>query len=242
MKIQAKKMINWAALLLLPALLFSSCDETGYSSSDCPASERRSFSVSGFTRVDAGENFRLLIQPGEAFSFTAEGCTRDLDDLDLDVRNGELEIRYNRYRNNRRRVDITITMPELDGFNISGAADANVLPFGAHQEFRADVSGAAEVSFSCEAENLKINLSGAAELKLTGAAENMEVQLSGNPRLKAYTLPARAASIEASGTSKAWILASENLTVDASGACRIYYKGSPSTDIRLSGASKVIHE
>lgn len=242
MKDQTRKMMNWAALLLLPALLFSSCDEAGYSSSDCPASERRSFSVSDFTRVDAGENFRLLILPGEDFSMTAEGCSRDLDELELDVRNGELEIRYNRNRNNRRRVDITITMPELDGFHISGAADAAIQRFGAHQEFRATVSGAAEASFSGDVENLDVNLSGTAKLELKGTAGNMDVQLSGNPRLEAYDLPARAVDIEASGTSKAWIRVSENLSVDASGACRIYYKGSPSTDFRLSGTSKVVHE
>ena len=235
-------MMNWAAVLLLPALLFSSCDESGYSSSNCPASEQRSFSVSGFTKVDAGENFRLLIQPGETFSLTAEGCTRDLDDLDLDVSGGELEIRYNRNRNNRRRVDIAITMPALDGFNISGAAEADVRRFGAHDEFYATVSGAAEASFSGDIERLDVNLSGTAKLELTGTANNMEVQLSGNPRLEAYSLPARVVDIGASGASKAWVRVSDHLKVDASGSCHIYYKGDPSTDIRLSGASKVLHE
>ena len=242
MKDQVRKLMNCAALFLLPALLFSSCDETTYSSSDCPASERRSFSVSGFSRVDAGENFRLQIQPGESFSFTAEGCVRDLDELELDVHNGELEIRYGRNRNNRRRVDITITMPELDGFNISGAAQANVQRFGVHDEFRATVSGAAEVSFNGDMERLDVNLSGIAKLKLSGFADNMEVELSGNPRLEAYNLPARVVDIDASGTSKAWIRVSESLRVDASGACHIYYKGGPSTDIRLSGTSKVVQE
>ncbi|MCB0559002.1 MAG: DUF2807 domain-containing protein [Lewinellaceae bacterium] len=242
MKDQVRKMMNWAAILLLPALLFSSCEDASYSSSSCPASEQRSFNVSGFTRVDAGENFRLQIQPGETFSLTAEGCTRDLDELELDLHNGELEIRYDRNRNNRRQVDITITMPALDGFNISGVAEANVLRFGAHDDFHATVSGAAEASFSGDMEQLTVNLSGTAKLKLNGTTDNLEVQLSGNPRLEAYNLPAKVADIEASGAAKAWVLASESLRVDASGNCRIYYKGNPSTDIRLSGASEVVHE
>ena len=242
MKDQVRKMMNWTAVLLLPALLFSSCDEAGYSSSDCPASEQRTFSVSGFTRVDAGENFRLQIQPGETFSLAAEGCTRELDELELDVHNGELEIRYNRNRNNRRRVDITITMPALDGFNISGAAEAQVLRFGAHDEFHATVSGAAEASFSGDMGQLAVDLSGTAKLKLNGTADNLEAQLSGNPRLEAYGLPAKVVAIEASGAGKAWVLVSESLRVDASGSCHIYYKGSPSTDIQLSGASEVVHE
>ena len=241
MKRQFKSTSNWLALLLLPALLFSSCDEGSYTA-DCPASDQRSFSVSGFTKVDAGENFRLLIQPGESFSVSAEGCSRELNELELDVRGQELEIRYNRHRNNRRRVDITITMPQLDGFDISGAARANVLRFGAHDEFSASVSGAAEASFTGDVERLDVNLSGTAELELKGTADGMDAQLSGNARLKAYDMPAREVSIDASGASKAWVRASESLRVDASGSADIFYKGNPSTDIRLSGASKVVRE
>ena len=59
---------------------------------------------------------------------------------------------------------------------------------------------------------------------------------------EAYSLPARAVDIGASGASKAWVRVSDHLKVDASGSCHIYYKGDPSTDIRLSGASKVLHE
>lgn len=236
MKTHLKNTLNGIALMLLSILTFSSCDTN---QRECPASEVRTFSLSGFNQVDAGENFRITLRQGDEFSIRAEGCTNDLEDLKMEIEGNELAISYRKWYKNRKRMDLDITMPELKGFSFSGAAKATVLSFDETPFIKADLSGAAEATFTGFMEQVDIELSGASDFDLGGAANKMVANLSGSSRLRAYDCAAKIAEVDASGGSKAWVFVEENLKANATGGSNIYYKGNPTTDIQQSGGGKV---
>lgn len=239
MKTQLKNALNLMALLLLATTTLSSCD----SDRECPAPEVRTFDISGFTQVDAGENFRITLRQGNSFSVRAEGCSDDLDDLVMEVEGDELDIRYRKWYKNRNLVEIEIEMPELTGFSFSGAAKATVLPFDETPFIEVGLSGAAKATFSGQMEQASIDMSGASEFELGGSAGKLFAELSGSSRLRAYDCQVQTADVEASGGSKAWLAVEESLSADVSGGSRVYYKGNPANiDINESGGGKVVRE
>ena len=236
MKTHLKNTLNGMALMLLTVVTFSSCDSN---QQECPAPDVRTFNQAGFTKVDAGENFKLTLRQSDVFSIRAEGCTDHLDDLVVERKGDELVIRYRNWDQHRNLVELDITMPELEGFTFSGAAKANVLSFDETPFISAELSGAAEATFSGFMEQIDIELSGASELDLGGAADKMVAKLSGSSRLRAYDCAAKIADLDASGGSKAWVLVEESLEANATGGSHIYYKGNPATEIHQSGGGKV---
>ena len=101
-------MKNWILISAL-ALLLASCDKE---KQECPGSTEKTFAITGFTKIKAGDAHHVTVTKGNEFSIKANGCTSDLNDLELSLdANHILDIKYKNHKSNRYRVDFTITMP-----------------------------------------------------------------------------------------------------------------------------------
>jgi len=212
---------------------------------ECPGATQRSYPLTGFNRVSAGETFHVQIEKGNDFEVVASGCSSDLDDLLLEVNNlGVLEIRYNRYRANRYRVDLRIKMPALLTIIASGASDFTIQGFqGQANVIRTVLSGVATCELMGAAFNTSFDLSGNSKLTVTGQTESLYGNVAGESRLHAYDLIATEVDIAVSATAKAWVFPQQELYVLASGDSRVYYKGDPATrSFQVTGTSRVIRE
>lgn len=231
---------NWL-FYLLGMLLLAACEKQPQ---QCNTPSEAIYNYSNFTKVDAGETFKINITKDAAFSIKAKGCANDLAHLDISVVNGFLKIKYNTYNSNRNQVEIDITMPSLLQLNLSGAARCTATGFQ-HQTManRAVISGVAEYTLHGAALNTYIDASGTAKLTVTGSTESLAGNLSGASQLQAYNLQSKEADIATSGTAKAYVQVQQMFFAQATGASRIYYKGNPTVkEIETSGTAKVIQE
>ncbi|GAB3768407.1 hypothetical protein GCM10028818_02730 [Spirosoma horti] len=204
--------------------------------------DTRTYAFTGFDQVDMGSAFHITVQQGAAFGVTVEGDRRNLDDLDVYVRNGTL---YAQYRISRRREyssSFTITMPTVRRVNFSGASQSTVSGFSNLNELDVTLSGASESQITTQASRVNLVLSGASVLRLTGQGSALTSDLSGASLLQAFGYPVDQAGVEASGASKATINVRASLVVKASGASAIRYQGTPTVKQQLSGASSVQKE
>lgn len=204
--------------------------------------DKQVYAFTDFNRLDMGSAFIISVEQGSTFSVKAEGDRRNLDDLDVYVRNGTL---YARYRNSRQRsyeTSFTITMPTLRGVAFSGASRSTVTGFTNLNELAIDLSGASESQITTQANRSAIQLSGASTLRLTGTGTVLTADLSGASLLQAFDYPVIESGIEASGASKANIRVAARLVATASGASTIRYRGTPVVEKRVSGASMVSGE
>lgn len=223
-------------LFLLAALLITalSCQVT--------AQETRKFSVSGFTRLSMGNAFKIDVKQGNSYSVTATGRAEDLDDIESSVKGGELRLGYknHNWNKNRKTVEVSITMPSLDGVDFSGASKANVARFSGVKSMDIEVSGASQVTMSLASPKVSVDLSGASSLALSGEGDVLTGEVSGASSLKGRDFSAKTVNIDASGASSAAVLASNTVNAEASGASSIRYSGS-ARDIHssTSGASSV---
>lgn len=198
----------------------------------------RTYDFRNFDELEMSHAFRVHVHAGSAFSVSATGELNDLDDLNIFVQDGKLVVRYNNsWKNNRRRMDIDITMPVLESVDFSGAVNANVEGFGNVPKLEFELSGASRCDFDGTAQSLEFDLSGASELNLFGNAKYLDGELSGASKLNAFDLSAEESDLDLSGASSARVWITKFLDVDASGASSVRYKGNPGIKQKLSGGS-----
>lgn len=229
-------------LAAITAILFTACDKE---KRECPAATEKTYTLNGFTKVKAGEAFKIAVVKGADFNIKASGCSNDLADLEVAViTGGFLDIKYKTFRNDRFRVDLTITLPTLTAIHLSGAADATVTGFsGQNLVTRYILSGNATVVSTGTGINAQTEMSGTSSLVINGNTESLYGTISGNARLNAYDLAATEVDISVSGTSKAWVKPVQAIYAEASGEARVYYKGNPpTTAFSTSGNGRIIKE
>ncbi|TDB64135.1 head GIN domain-containing protein [Arundinibacter roseus] len=202
----------------------------------------RTLKVSDFSKLSMGSAFRVDVKKGSSYKVTVAGRSEDLNDLEHSVSRGVFQLGYknNGWKKNRERVDVTITMPALDGVDFSGASIVRVNGFEGGRAMAIEVSGASKVEMNFSASKVTVDLSGASKLMLIGKADILNGDLSGASQFNGKDFPVKEANLEASGASSASVVANSTLTADASGASKISYAGS-ARDVRSSssGASSI---
>ena len=205
-----------------------------------------SINLKDFDKLEIGNAFVIEVTKASSFSIKAKGDKENLDELESNVKNGELHIKYkgNSWKRNKNgAVYLYITMPELQGVTFSGATKSTIEGFSVKGTFSLSLSGASESKISLKADNTNISLSGASIVRIFGGNTNkMNVDISGSSSLNAYEYEAQSANVESSGASSVKISVSSSLNAEASGASNIKYRGNPNVNSDTSGASRISKE
>ena len=200
----------------------------------------KTFSASGFDRLELGSGFDITVRQGTAFSIEAKGDQRNLDDLEVETRNATLTVKYRTHKNRKHTTSFTITRPGLRGVNFSGGSHSTVTGFTNLTDFDAELSGGSQGKWSLKATRTTIDLSGGSHLQLDGLATTLTASTSGASKFEGFNYVVDEASVVASGASKAQVTVNKSLTAEASGASNISYKGNPANlNQNSSGGSTV---
>ncbi len=207
--------------------------------------QARVLDVRNFSSIEAGDAFNIEITQDENFYVAVSGDDRDLDDLEVRVKNDKLIIDidnlFRRRIRNNKGIRIKITMPKLTELDISGATTVIADGFET-DDLEIDLGGSASLTMDVKAENMEVELSGSSDLDLTGSGERIVIDMSGASSLSAYDFDAQDMEIETSGASSAEVSVSDELDTNSSGASSIHYKGTPTLHPSTSGASSLTQE
>lgn len=197
--------------------------------------------LAGFTAVDLQNAFEADITQAESFSVSIRVDDNILELLDVTKVGDTLRVRLK--PGTRLRGDVTleatITMPDLKGLSLGGAAKASVSGFRATGQLEIDLSGASEVEGDLEAGNISIEASGASRVTLEGSATEATIGGSGASKLELADFALDTAEVRLSGASEATVNVSDRIErVDVSGASRLRYLGDPTLgSVNVSGVS-----
>lgn len=181
------------------------------------AQESREYDLEPFTQIDASiVRLEVTVGPAQSVSIVAE--RGDLDDLDVYVRGGELNIEPKRRINfgRNKRFAATITVPSLEGLDLSAGADAHVT--------------------GVDADEFMVDLSSGAQAEITGSCRELEVDISSGARIRARNFICAEAIADASSGATGDIHASEAVNADASSGGRLRVYGGP-TRVRVDTSS-----
>ena len=206
-------------LIFTPNCTFSGFDNiTGIKGSGTSKTEQRN--VTGFKRVDAGGAINVEVDAQKDFSVNVEADDNLLQYIKTEVNGDTLKIYSEGRISPSAKLNVKISMPEIEGINLSGASDGRIS--------------------NVKADELELKVSGASEVSINGEAKTLEADASGASTINAENLKVEDANVEASGASKAMVSATNNLEADASGASKISYTGEPKNiKQNSSGASSI---
>ena len=95
------------------------------------ASVREKRNVRGFSRISYAVAGNLTIRIGPEFSVVLEGNDDDVDKVLTEVSGDRLIIKHETFRfrfsDMNDRVDVYITLPELEGLGVSGSGRAEIV-------------------------------------------------------------------------------------------------------------------
>jgi len=237
-----KKIIApWQSLLLLIILVIAaSCQKQNAVS---PEKKEKQFDLSGFNKIIAGENFTVSVIKSKSYSIIATGAQEDLEDLGLTVNEGQLNIKYKRFKLTREKINFEIAIPAIEVLQLSAAAKGSINGFQEQQSnMHAILSGVSIADLSGIGMRVIINVSGNSTLSLSGNTESLQGTLSGSSQLHAYGLNAKEANVRAIENAKAYIIPTDVLFANVSGNGQIFYKGDPSIHLDINDNGQVIRD
>ncbi len=223
--------------------------------------QTREYDISDFSGVDIGSAFKVELTPSDKYSVaitTGENVFKYIS-VDKSGDTLKIEVKGLRWPFVNTKLEAKITLPELQGLNLSGAAQGNAKGFKSSQEFnlvlsgaatldldmeagkfRSEISGASKLTGSLKASSSSIELSGASYIKLEGSGGNMTLSASGASNAELASFIANDADIELSGASRGSLEINGKMDVSLSGASSFEYGGSPTLgNLDVTGASQI---
>ncbi len=194
--------------------------------------------VDAFSRVHLKGVGKLIIKQSAEQKVEVEAEDYVLNRICTDVVDGRLVIDIGRDWVERisagldflgaNRIIINITVPQLDGLEISGAGDIEVGEFKS-KVFDLRMTGASNVVLtSLNAERLNADMPGAGKLELSGKVDEQIVSLTGAGNYAAHRLESRKARVNLTGVGSAQVWVTGELEVAITGVGSIEYYGNPS--------------
>ncbi|HEV7331972.1 MAG TPA: DUF2807 domain-containing protein [Flavisolibacter sp.] len=210
-----------------------------------PATGEKTFALTNFTKIHAGESFAVTVKQGAAFSIRATGRSEDLADLEASIEQGNmLSFRYKETNANRSKVEIEVVLPLLIYIHLRDAATGSISGFGQQTNaVKIVLADMARCTVDQLPELVDVFLSANSVLTLSGTAPDLIASLLGNAKLHAYNASFADADVYTAAKATAQVKVQNSLAAFASGDSRIYYKGSPaSLAVEESETAKVIKE
>jgi hypothetical protein len=191
---------------------------TGIKGSGTSKTEQRN--VTGFREIEAGGAINLEVDAQKDFSVTVEADDNLLQYIKTEVSGDTLKIYSEGKISPTTKFNVKISMPALEGLDVSGASDAKIV--------------------NVKADSLELKASGASDVIINGEAKELKANASGASEINAENLRAENADVDASGASSATVSATNELNVEASGASKISFTGDPNNvKQNSSGASSI---
>ncbi len=184
----------------------------------------RSYDLSDFNSLDVSSIFRVLVVQGTQYKVDVVAHDQDdLDDMELVVRNNTLKIDFrDRFFSDRNRVNVYVTMPELEDIELSGASKMKVIDFKSINRLDVNISGASNAQLDVEANKMNVDGSGASKIEIRGIIDQMDINLSGASKVVADKAEIQSARVEASGASRVELGEVSDLKSNTSGAASIH--------------------
>jgi hypothetical protein len=231
--------------MLLALVMLAGCASTmgGTVITGSGRTTTQKYDLSGFNKVNAGSAFKVAIDRGESYGVSVTIDDNLVEYLDVRVEGDTLHVGLKPgaslgFRNTTQRAEIT--MPGIEGIELSGATQGVVAGFDSEKRLEIEVSGASRLRGDMTAGDMWMQVSGASTVELDGGGADLDVEASGASSVRLDNFEVQDARVNASGASNITVNASGRVTGSASGASTVKYVGDPeSVRVDSSGASNV---
>lgn len=194
------------------------------------ATMSRSYDAAGFDAVSVVGPHRVEISVGPAWSVRAEGPQRTLEDTEVEVEDGRLEIhpvedgRWERRRwQDYQPATFHVTLPRISAASLVGSGDMRIDRVEG-DEFAASVAGSGDLDVAAlRVDDARFSIAGSGDLVARGSARRSRVSVagSGNLRARGVTSDTAQVSIAGSGDAALTVESEAHVSIVGSGDAEI---------------------
>jgi hypothetical protein len=216
-----------------------------------------------FNRVDAGHACEVEVIRSDSYSVSVTAGDNMIKSIKV-VKEGET-LKIRRTLSLFRGLipgtfKVKITMPVLEGLDLSGASKGTISGFASGNSFSTNsrgassldilnmsagdvkfqLTGASKVTGQVKAAGAEFNLSGASRVELQGSANNIVIDAAGGSHVDLASFHVASANVKLRGASHSTLDIDGQLDANLSGASKLYWLGKPVMgDIKTAGASTI---
>lgn len=224
-----------SASLVLFALLMTSNLSAENEERDVPA----------FSKIALKIDAKVHVEQGKKQSVEIVAKPSVLEDLITDVNSRTLTIRFPAsylFKNiNAGKIEIFITVPEIDGLSVSGSGDILAEDINSRIIDLA-VSGSGDIVIDdLAAERVSAAISGSGDIMINGGgvANELSVTISGSGNVNAKGFEADKVKVWISGSGDCQVSTNGSINARIAGSGNVVYKGNPAIDATVAGSGKV---
>lgn len=208
--------------------------------------EEEERNVPSFSEISLRIPAKLHVEQGKKQTIEIVAKSSTLEDIVTEVKNRQLIIRFpakNYLWKNLQpgKIEIFITVPEIDGLSVSGSGDI-VAENVKTRILDLAVSGSGDILIeNLETERLKVAISGSGDIIIEegGPAEDISVAISGSGDFKAREFEAKDVNVKLAGSGNCTITSNGSLKARIAGSGSVFYKGNPNIDSSVAGSGAV---
>ena len=227
--------------VLIPALIFAISLSSGISYGQSGVKEKRN--VTGFSEVSFGVAGNLFIKFGPEYEVTIEGSKNYIDNIITELSGDNLKIKTDNWRvSMNEKVNVYITMPEIEGLGVSGSGKAEITDPLKAEDLELSVSGSGKINVAAiDVKNLESTISGSGSINLSGngIVGDAEISISGSGVYQGEEVSIGTLEVAISGSGKCYCNVEKSLEASISGSGNVVYAGAPRIDAHVSGSGHV---
>lgn len=208
-------------LVMLAVVVLSACDEgfldAGVQGSGNLVTESRD--VGGFDEILLLSSGDVVVTIGASEALTIEAEDNIMPLLTTEVRNGRLELGSEDNFSTTERITYTITATTLEGVQINGSGDIDVVDL--------------------DASTFEVTINGSGDVGVAGATGRLTVEINGSGDFNGESLSAQEGAVEVAGSGSVLVNVTDVLDVAIAGSGDVTYIGDPRVNEDISGSGEV---
>lgn len=202
--------------------------------------------VPSFSKISLRISAKVYVEQGDKQSVEIVAKSSTLQDIITEVKDHTLHIRFPNNVLLRRyepgKIEIYITVPEVDGLTVSGSGDIIAEKINT-RILDLTMSGSGNILIEdLSAERVSSVISGSGEIKIEDGnrlADDLSVNISGSGNMHAQGFEVRDAMVRIAGSGNCTVSVKESINAKIAGSGNVFYKGNPSVESSIAGSGKV---
>jgi hypothetical protein len=201
--------------------------------------------VAPFSKISLRISAKVYVEQGDNQNVKIVADPETLEEIITEVKDRTLNIRFPNNDIFKRwdpgKIEIYITVPEVDGLTVSGSGDIVSNDINT-RILDLVVSGSGNIKLeklAAEKVDASISGSGNINIKEGGVAEELNVRISGSGNVDARGFEAKNVNVQTSGSGNCSVVSNGSVKARISGSGNVYYSGNPSVDSSVSGSGSV---
>ena len=210
---------------------------------DAGPSTSRSYQVGQFDKIAVAGPYEVRVVTGGQPGVQATGGANLLDETEVVVENGTLEIRPKKRKGIRfnwrnGKAEFVVNAAALHGAAIAGSGDISV--DRATGDFEGEVAGSGDLRLAqVEGGNVKFSIAGSGGINAAGRANSVDISIAGSGDIDVRGLTARTADVSIAGSGNVAANASETADVSIMGSGDVELSGGAKCNVSKAGSGNV---